>query len=98
MCKFTQEKATLLYIYLGIKKNACQTKSEIECIQLFITDPIITMITKSTNIYIQGIQHLFDIIRDARFTDEREISSSIGIFFLIGILWSSSKKGCSALG
>ena len=71
----------------GPKGIAHQAKSEIECIRLFITDPIIK-ITKSTNIYMHQIQHLFERIRDARFTDEREINAFIGILFLIETLRS----------
>ena len=37
----------------GPKGIACQAKSEIKCIRLLITDNIIKMITKSTNIDIQ---------------------------------------------
>lgn len=50
------------------------------------------MITKSTNIYIQSIQHLFDRIRVARSTYEIEISALIRNLFLKGTPQSSRKN------
>lgn len=76
----------------GPKGNGRNAKSEIDCIRLFITEPIIRIITSSTNIYIARVRHLFERDRDARLTDEREISALIGILFLIGTLRSSRKN------
>ncbi|VEN40135.1 unnamed protein product [Callosobruchus maculatus] len=82
----------IMKLFPGLKRNARDAVSEIDCIKLFLTENIIQMITASTNIYIEKIKNKFQRDRDARLTDEREISAFIGILFLIGTLRSSRKN------
>lgn len=76
----------------GPKGEARNSKSEIECLSLFINNNVIQIITTSTNIYIEKIRNQFTRLRDARFTDEREIRAYIGLLLLIGSLRSSRKN------
>ncbi|XP_066253838.1 piggyBac transposable element-derived protein 4-like [Euwallacea similis] len=76
----------------GPKNNARNAVSEINCIKLFLTDNIIQMITMPVNIYIEKIRNNFQKDRDARLTNQREISALIGILFLIEALRSSRKN------
>ncbi|XP_044766245.1 piggyBac transposable element-derived protein 4-like [Coccinella septempunctata] len=76
----------------GTKGNARNATTPIECLKLFINEIIVRIITISTNIYIDNIQNRFQRVRDARKTDEREMSAFIGILFLIGTFRSSRKN------
>ena len=58
--------------------------------QLFLDHKLIEAITKYTNIYIEKVKNQFQRDRDARPTDEIEIKSLFGLFYLIGVLRSSS--------
>ncbi|KAI4469607.1 homeobox-like domain superfamily [Holotrichia oblita] len=61
----------------GSKGDARNAKSETDCLKLFISDSVISMITESTNIYIQEQQHNYGRDRDCRKIDEREIRAYI---------------------
>ncbi|CAH2017704.1 unnamed protein product [Acanthoscelides obtectus] len=76
----------------GTKGSARNARSETDCLKLFINDTVIRIITISTNIYIMKVKSKFQRFRDARQTDEREITAFIGILILIGTLRSSRKN------
>ncbi|KAI4458070.1 hypothetical protein MML48_7g00011771 [Holotrichia oblita] len=79
----------------GSKGDARNAKSETDCLKLFISDSVISMISESTNIYIQEQQHNYGRDRDCRKVDEREIRAYIvrfdDILFLSTYLTNHNK-------
>ncbi|XP_046658756.1 piggyBac transposable element-derived protein 4-like [Homalodisca vitripennis] len=73
----------------GPRGEARNTKTEIDCFNLYFDDDVIEMIVNGTNIYISGIKDQFERERDARPTDKTEIRAFIGI--LSGCLGSGRK-------
>lgn len=76
----------------GPKGKARETKTDIEILDLFLTDTVINIIVTSTNIYIGTVRSNFDRARDARHTDSLEIRAFIGLLYLIGSLRCSRKN------
>lgn len=76
----------------GPKGDAKNTKSAIECFNLFFDPTVIRMIVSSTNIYIAHVRNRFLRERDARDTDETEVRAFIGILILSGALGSGRKQ------
>lgn len=82
----------IIKLFPGTKGDARSAITEIDCLKLFITGTVIKLITSSTNIYIEQLRNRFERSRDARSTNEREISAVIGILFLIGTLRCGRKN------
>lgn len=80
----------------GPRRDARNAKTEIAALELFLDDRIISVITSSTNIYIENVRQNFARDRDARSTDETEIKAFIGLLYLIGTL-RCSRKNISSL-
>ncbi|XP_055839580.1 piggyBac transposable element-derived protein 4-like [Episyrphus balteatus] len=76
----------------GTKGDGRHAKTEIECLNLFINDAAIGVVTHCTNIWIEKNRNHFQRDRDARNTNETEIRAVIGILFLIGTFKSSRKN------
>lgn len=68
---------------IGEARNA---KSDTDCLNLLLTDDVITIITHCTNIYITKIAANFKRGRDANLTSNEEIKGCIGILYLAGVL------------
>lgn len=76
----------------GPKGAAREAKSEIQALDLFISNDVLSIITTSTNIYIEVVRQKFARDRDARLTNMIEIRAFIGLLYLIGSLRSSRKN------
>ncbi|KAG8305632.1 hypothetical protein J6590_065552 [Homalodisca vitripennis] len=72
----------------GPRGEARNTKTEIDCFNLYFDDDVIEMIVNGTNIYILGIKDQFERERDARPIYKTEIRAFIGILLLSGCLGS----------
>lgn len=76
----------------GPIRAAREAKSEIQALDLFISEDILSIITISTNIYVELVRQKFARDRDARLTNMTEIRGFIGLLYLIGSLRSSRKN------
>lgn len=89
----TRTRSHNIIIHLpGTKGDARNAKSETDCLKLFISDSVVSLITESTNIFIQEQLHKYGRDRDCRKVDEREIRAYIGILLVIGSLRSSRQN------
>lgn len=76
----------------GPKGAAKHASSEVECFELFFDEPVIEMITNSTNIYIDKVRPEYSRERDARRTDAIEMRAFIGMLFVIGVQKSGRRS------
>ena len=76
----------------GPKGNAKNARSELECLELFLDDTIIKIITDYRNIYIEEVKNILLRERDARLTDDIEIRAFFGILLLTGCLWVNRRN------
>ncbi|KAG8287875.1 hypothetical protein J6590_027214, partial [Homalodisca vitripennis] len=72
----------------GPRGEAGNTKTEIDCFNLYFDDDVIEMIVNGTNIYILGIKDQFERERDERPIYKTDIRAFIGILLLSGCLGS----------
>ena len=68
----------------GVKGNARNCKTKLECRNCLFTEDILEMMIKYTNQYIDTIKHKFTRERDANHTDLIEIRAFIGLLYLAG--------------
>ncbi|UYV64000.1 K02A2.6-like [Cordylochernes scorpioides] len=70
----------------GVKGEAKNAKSILDCWNLFIDDNILECIVTNTNIYIRNIQQNYSRERDANLTNLHEIKALLGIIYLLGVM------------
>ncbi|VEN39712.1 unnamed protein product, partial [Callosobruchus maculatus] len=87
----TRTKIHNIYILLYISKkpgpinNATQSKTILDCFQIYMSDNMIEIITNSTNIYINNTKLKYQRDRDAKITDTCEIRALLGMLYLLGV-------------
>ncbi|UYV73811.1 K02A2.6-like [Cordylochernes scorpioides] len=70
----------------GVKGEAKNAKSILDCWNLFIDDNILECIVTNTNIYIRNIQQNYSRERDANLTNLHEIKALLGIIYFLGVM------------
>ncbi|UYV65113.1 hypothetical protein LAZ67_3003153 [Cordylochernes scorpioides] len=70
----------------GVKGEAKNAKSILDCWNLFIDDIILECIVTNTNIYIRNIQQNYSRERDANLTNLHEIKALLGIIYFLGVM------------
>ncbi|UYV65948.1 PBRM1, partial [Cordylochernes scorpioides] len=70
----------------GVKGEAKNAKSILDCWNLFIDDNILECIVTNTNIYIRNIQQNYCRERDANLTNLHEIKALLGIMYFLGVM------------
>nr|CAI5826346.1 unnamed protein product [Callosobruchus analis] len=67
----------IIKLFPGRKGQACEVSTKIECLESFIHNTVIGILTVSTNIYIQKVQSNYQRYQDAHLTNEIEMSAPI---------------------
>ncbi|UYV62780.1 hypothetical protein LAZ67_2001912, partial [Cordylochernes scorpioides] len=70
----------------GVKGEAKNAKSILDCWNLFIDDNILECIVTNTNIYIRNIQQNYSRERYANLTNLHEIKALLGIIYFLGVM------------
>ncbi|UYV82718.1 hypothetical protein LAZ67_22000664, partial [Cordylochernes scorpioides] len=70
----------------GVKGEAKNAKSILDCWNLFIDDNILECIVTNTNVYIRNIQQNYSRERDAYLTNLHEIKALLGIIYFLGVM------------
>jgi hypothetical protein len=68
----------------GPTDNAKCAKTPLECFEIFVTDEIVDIITKNTNVFINAISGNFKRERACRLTDTTEMKAFLGLLILAG--------------
>lgn len=68
----------------GVKGQARQSKTVLECWSNFFTENIFNTIVHCTNLYIEKVQEKFSRLRDAKTTNIVEIKACIGLLYILG--------------
>ncbi|UYV80886.1 hypothetical protein LAZ67_19002099 [Cordylochernes scorpioides] len=85
--KYVQTRSENIITHLpGVKGEEKNTKSILDCWNLFIDDNILECIVTNTNIYIRNIQQNYSRERDANLTNLHEIKALLGIIYFLGVM------------
>lgn len=86
------KQQNIIRVPAGVKGEAKNCKTPIDCFLLFIDDKIIKSVVFCTNLYIDRITHKFVRSRDVNKTDEDEIKCLLGLLILSGVNRSGHKN------